>query len=78
MNFPLPNIGDGFEELHGAAIFAVLDLAHGYLLVPLIEETKEKTAFVTPDDSAQFEYAMFGPMNAPFYLEKIMKSIFAQ
>ncbi|CAB0032348.1 unnamed protein product [Trichogramma brassicae] len=76
MNFPLPNIDDGLEELHGANIFAILDLAQGYLQIPLTERAKEKTAFITPDETGQFERAMFGLMNAPFYFSKLMKKVF--
>ena len=78
INFPLANIDDGLEDLHGATIFAVLDLAHGYLQMPLTERAKEKTAFITPDDTGQFERAIFGLMNAPFYFTKLIKKVFGQ
>ena len=76
MHFPLPSIDDGLEALHGATIFAVLDLAQGYLQIPLTEEAKEKTAFITQDETGQFERAIFGLMNAPFYFAKLMKIVF--
>lgn len=76
MNFPLPNIDDGLEKLHGATIFAILDFALGYLQMPLTDEAKEKTAFITQDETGQFERAIFGLMNAPFYFAKLMKMIF--
>lgn len=78
MNFPMPSVDDGLEEVHGSTIFAILDLAHGYLQIPLTESAKEKTAFITPDDTGQFERAMFGLMNAPFYFAKLMKKIFGR
>lgn len=53
-NFPLPNIDLQMENLAGSSIFAVLDLANGFLQIPLSDEAKEKTAFVTPDDTGQF------------------------
>ena len=76
MNFPLPNIDDGLETISGATIFATLDLAQGYLQIPLTEDAKRKTAFITPDETGQFERAMFGLMNAPFYFAKLMKKVF--
>ena len=63
VNFPLPNIDDGLECISGATIFATLDLAHGYLQIPLTDEAKRKTAFITPDETGQFEHASFGLMN---------------
>lgn len=76
MNFPLPNIDDGLDALFEAEIFAVLDCAQGYLQIPLTDAAKEKTAFITQDETGQFERAMFGLMNAPFYFAKLMKIIF--
>lgn len=44
--------------------------------IPLTEEAKRKTAFITQDETGQFECAMFALMNAPFYFNKLMKKIF--
>lgn len=47
-------------------IFATLDLASGYLQIPTDEGSKQKTAFITPDETDQFERMMFGLTNAPY------------
>lgn len=73
INFPLPNMNDCLEVLSGARIFATIDLAHGYLQLPLKEEARAKTAFITPDCTGEFTRAMFGLMNAPFYFSKMME-----
>ena len=44
--------------------------------IPLTEEAKKMTAFITPYGTGQFERAMFGLMKAPFYFAKLMKKIF--
>lgn len=75
INFPLQNLDEHMELLRGSKIFAILDLAHGYLQMPLAEDAKEKTAFITPDDTGQFTRAMFGLMNAPFYFSKLMQTV---
>lgn len=49
--FPTPQLDDHLETLCGAKLFCTLDLASGYLQVPLTEAAKEKTAFITPDDT---------------------------
>lgn len=70
-HYPLPNIDDQLENLAGSKIFAVLDLAHGYLQVPLTEEAK-KTACVTPDETGKFERMIFGLANAPCEFQRLM------
>jgi len=64
--FPTPNLDEHLKTLHGATLFTTLDLASGYLQVPLTETAKEKTAFVTPSESGQFERMVFGLINAPY------------
>lgn len=39
--FPMPNLDDHLESLHGTKVFTTLDLAAGYLQVPLTESVKE-------------------------------------
>jgi len=77
-NFPIANIDEQLEELAGAKLFCVLDLASGYLQVPLTEESKAKTAFITPTKTGQFERMMFGLTNAPFVFSKLMSKVLGQ
>lgn len=44
----------------------------GYLQIPLDEQSRHKTAFITPDENGEFNTAMFELMNAPFYFMKAM------
>lgn len=73
--YPLPSIDDQLESLSGAKLYTVLDLAHGYLQVPLSESAKEKTAFITPDETGQFERMMFGLSNAPAVFQRLMNRV---
>ncbi|KFM70858.1 hypothetical protein X975_22855, partial [Stegodyphus mimosarum] len=43
-------------------LFTTLDLAHAYLQIPLSEQDKLKTAFITPDETGQFERMTFGKL----------------
>jgi len=73
--FPTPNLDDHLESLHGAYVFTTLDLASGYLQVLLTESAKEKTAFVTPNESGQFERMVFGLINAPYEFSRLMQRV---
>ena len=46
INFPIPNFDDMLQKLSKAKFLITLDLALGYLQVPLSEAGKEKTAFI--------------------------------
>ncbi|CAI6374939.1 unnamed protein product [Macrosiphum euphorbiae] len=73
--FPTPNLDEHLETLHGATLFTTLDLASGYLQVPLTETSKEKTAFITPSESGKFERMVFGLINAPYEFSRLMQRI---
>ncbi|KAK9712127.1 hypothetical protein QE152_g25059 [Popillia japonica] len=76
LNFPLPNLDEHLETLCGTNIFITLDdLAHAYLQLPLDKESRQKTAFITPEETGEFTRAMFGLMNAPFYFSKLMQCV---
>ncbi|GBM92534.1 Retrovirus-related Pol polyprotein from transposon 17.6 [Araneus ventricosus] len=70
--FPLPKIDDLLEQLHDCSFFTTLDLAHGYLQIPLTENAKQKTAFITSDETGQFEGMIFGLTNAPAEFQRLM------
>ncbi|UYV61524.1 hypothetical protein LAZ67_1005160 [Cordylochernes scorpioides] len=73
--FPLPRIDDLLEGLRNAEFFTTLDLAHGYLQIPLTDKAKLKTAFITPDDTGQFERMIFGLANAPAEFQRLMHTV---
>lgn len=73
--FPLPRIDDLLETLGKSKLFTTLDLAHGYLQIPLTEDAKLKTAFITPDDTGQFERMIFGLANAPSEFQRLMHCV---
>ncbi|UYV60333.1 hypothetical protein LAZ67_1000859 [Cordylochernes scorpioides] len=73
--FPLPRIDDLLEGLRNAKFFTTLDLAHVYLQIPLTDKAKLKTAFITPDDTGQFERMIFGLANAPAEFQRLMHTV---
>ena len=72
IHFSLPDIDEHLALISDAKLFIVLDLAHGYLQVPLTEEAMPKTAFITPDETGEFTRVIFGLTNAPFFFMKAM------
>jgi len=66
--YPMPNIDEELSALSHGKMFATLDLSNRYLQIPLHEDAKQKTAFITPDETAQFERLPFGLKNAPVVL----------
>ena len=75
--FPIPKIHQTFDALNGQKYFSSLDLASGYWQVPVAEEDRHKTAFVTPDGGF-YEYVMmpFGLSNAPGTFQRLMNELF--
>lgn len=71
-NFPLASPEKHLKIVSGCNLFTTLDLAHGYLQISLSEDSKEKTAFITPDDTEKFERMMFGLTNAPYEFCRMM------
>ena len=57
---PLPKIDKMYAVLRGAKIFTTLDLQSGYYDINLDEESKAKTAFVTPFGKYEFNSIPFG------------------
>jgi hypothetical protein len=60
ITWPLPRIDDTINETGGACFFTVIDLLKGFWQVPITEETKKFTAFVTPLGSFEYNILPFG------------------
>ena len=72
---PLPLIDDQLEKLHGMQFFTMLDLMRGYYQVPMDPQSRDKTAFSTPDGHYQYKRMPFGLTNAPATFRRIMNSV---
>ena len=60
-SYPLPNISDCLDASKGASLFAILDLRSSFYQVPLAEEDRDKTAFITRRGQWRFRSLLMGP-----------------
>ena len=75
--YPLPRIGDLFDQLEGSKFFTTLDLQQAYHQVRLKEEDIPKTAFVTHMGQFECRVLSFGLTNAPATFQSLMNRILA-
>lgn len=75
--YPLPRIDDSLNCLGRAKYFSTFDLASGYWQIPMAEEDKEKTAFVSHVGLYEFNTMPFGLNNAPATFQRFMDQCLA-
>lgn len=73
--YPMPRIDDIIDETGGCHCFSRIDLCKGFWQIPLSEETKKYTAFITPFDLFEYKRLPFGWKNSPAWFQKIMTDI---
>ena len=61
-----------YGRLQGAKVFTTLDLRSGYYHIGLSENSKAKTAFVTPFGKYQFQAVPFGLAQALTYFQQLI------
>lgn len=74
---PLPHIEEVFAELRGARMFSTLDLQSAYHQVPLHEESRDLTAFITHEGLFRFCRVPDGLASAPSAFQRMMSQILA-
>ena len=73
--YPLPHIEDIINDIERAKYITTLDLTKGYYQVLMGEDSKEKTAIVTPYGKYQFVTMPFGLVSAPLTFQRLMDHV---
>lgn len=72
---PLPDMLKQLEYLAEGRMFMQLDLASGFLQIPLSADTSEKTAFITTDTAGEFTRMPFGLSGAVAEFTRLMQRV---
>ena len=73
--YPLPQIDDILASLGGAKYFSKMDLKSGYHQIPMSEESRPKTAFITHMGLFEYNRMPFGLAGAPPIFQDLMNNV---
>ena len=71
-SYPLPLIDNCLNALSGSSWYTTLDLRSGYYNIPIAEEDRDKSAFVTRRGCFRFTVMPFGLTCAPSVFQRLM------
>lgn len=75
--YPLPNIDDQIDMLQKGTIFTTLDLANGFFHVPVEENSRKFTAFVTYNGHYEFLFTPFGLSVGPPVFQRFINKVYS-
>ena len=73
--YPIPDIKSNLSLMAGSRYFTLLDIENAYWNIPIREEDKDKTGFVTPFGSFRYEKMAFGLSGAPSTFQRVMDAM---
>lgn len=74
-SYPIPHIEELFSQLRGAVLFSTINLANAYHQVPLHEDSRDLTAFITHEGLFSYKRVCYGLASAPAAFQKLMSTI---
>ena len=75
--YPMPRVDDTLDALKDVKYMTTLDLASGFWTVPVKEEDKHKTAFITHQGLYEYNVMPYGLCNAPAMFSRLMDAVLA-
>ena len=76
-SFPLPKIDKLVDSTAGHALMSFMDAYSGFHQIPMHQDDREKTAFVTEKGLYCYQVMPFGLKNAPATFQRLVNTVFA-
>lgn len=76
--YPLPLIEDQIDQLQETKVFTTLDLKNGFFHVPIDENSRKYTAFITAFDHFEFCRVPFELCNSPAVFARFINVVFEE
>ena len=73
--YPVPRIDDLIDTVSDASFLTKIDLLKGFYQVPLTEQAKEASAFITPDGLFQYNVMPFGMRNSGSTFQRLANQL---
>ena len=75
--YPIPSVDDSLARLAGATIFSKVDVNSGFWQIPLSEDSRHLTTFITPSGRFCFNKLPFWIFSTPELYQRRMSQILA-
>ncbi|XP_070571314.1 uncharacterized protein [Ptychodera flava] len=76
--YPMARIDEILDEIGRSKFISSLDLTKGYWQIPLDDDSRAKSAFITPFGLYEYLVMPFGMQNAPATFQRLIDSIFSE